>query len=277
MPSSRPRLLGVAGLACAGTLLLSGLPAHAADLPYTDPSSTGALSLCGADGAALTGGRLSPGPPASLAVGSSAAPEDYAGPGGTATLLAFQPRQGVDPAQWSGELVTGASRYTDPAHPAVRSVPADLSLAGFVADFPPSWDGLVQLRLYLGAPGQPVRSGKYDSADVRIVGDRWELVRGGSASCAGVRATPLAQLLGVPAVTPTTTTPPHPGAAAVTTIGAASPGPQGEAVADSSSRAQAPAAATSATHRWRWPLISLPLVGLGALAARRALRPKGTR
>ena len=275
MSSLRQRLSDVVALAFVGTLLLSGVPAQAADVPYSDPSSTGSLSLCGADGAALTGGPLASGPPAVLAVGSSAAPQDYATQGATATLLAFQPRSGLDPAQWSGELVTGASRYADPKHPAARSVPADLSLAGFAADFPPSWDGLIQLRLYLGAPGQPVRSGKYDSADVRVVGDRWELVRGGSASCVGVRATPLAQLLGVPVTTPTSSVPPRPGAAAAVVHNAATSAPQGTAAPDGT-RALTPAAAASTT-RWRSALIFLPLLGLGALAARRALRPKGTR
>ena len=49
----------------------------------------------------------------------------------------------------------------------------------------PTYDGYVQLRLYLGTPEAGTLSDQpYDTADLRVDGDRWELVRGGTASCA---------------------------------------------------------------------------------------------
>ena len=43
----------------------------------------------------------------------------------------------------------------------------------------------MQLRLYLGTPEAGTLSDQpYDTADLRVDGDRWELVRGGTASCA---------------------------------------------------------------------------------------------
>lgn len=263
--------------------MLFGVPADAADVPYVDPSSTGALSFCGADGSSLSGGTLTDGPFAVTTLASSATPSDYAVPGATATLYAYQPREALAPAQWSGELMTGASRYADVAHAAVKALPADLSLGGFVADFPPAWNGLVQLRVYVGAPGQPIRSGKYDSADVQVSGDSWTLLRGGHSSCAQVKATPLAQLLGVPVVTPTSTAVPKSGAAA----GQVERNGTHATVLTSADHPAAITATTTATTAsttsW-WqpallvpPLIVLPLLGLGAVLSRRALRQKGTR
>ena len=58
------------------------------------------------------------------------------------------------------------------------------SVADFVTAFPATYDGYVQLRLYLGTPtAGTLTENPYDTADLRVDGDRWALVRGGSSSC----------------------------------------------------------------------------------------------
>lgn len=187
-----------AGAAVVGlvALVMCG-PAAADGTPYHDAHRAGDLTLCDANGHELRGGDLAADPLAALVLGSTPAPPGYDGPRATATLLAFQPRQGVDPGEWSGELIGAGSRFSNPRHPAVAGVPGDLTLQGFVGDFPPHWDGLVQLRVYLGAPGRSPYSERYDTADLRVQGNRWSLVRGGGEACDAGRATSVSTILGV--------------------------------------------------------------------------------
>lgn len=181
-------LLGVGASLVAG--LLVGVPsAGAAAVPYTDARAIGTVGLCGADGKALTSGSVATKPFAALAVDSTAAPSPYNAKGGTATLYAYQPRQGVDPGEWSGEQLTGSSQFSNPAHPMASSTLLDSSLADFIGDFPPKWNGLIQLRVYLSAPDQPTYSAKYDATDLQVSGSTWKVVRGGDAACGAGTAT----------------------------------------------------------------------------------------
>jgi hypothetical protein len=263
-------LAAVAGVA----LLTSAPPAAAEQVPYTDERSTGALTLCDSTGHELRAGALTARPLAARVVGGTAAPTTYAGGRATATLYGYQPRQGLDPAQWSGELLTGASRFADPHHPAVAVLPEDTTLGQYVADFPPSWDGLVQLRVYLGAPGAPLLSQRYDSADLRVTGGSWALVRGGGGSCAGARAVAVATLLGVQASSvPSTPATPARGAAVrpPSSSGGSSTGSGSSA---ESSSAAVPASSSSGLSGLLLPLgggllVFLLVSGAGVLRRRR--------
>ena len=69
--------------------------------------------------------------------------------------------------------------------PAARVDEGAWTIGDFVTAFPADYDGYVQLRLVLGTPEAGTLSDQpYDTADLRVDGDAWELVRGGTASCA---------------------------------------------------------------------------------------------
>jgi hypothetical protein len=155
--------------------------------PYDDPRSAGLLTLCSADGEPVTGGSLDDRPFADVVVGETGLPEGLDPAGAVATLFAYQPREGVGVEEFSGTAITAAGVLADPTRPDARVTEDAWSIGDFVTAFPAAWDGHVQLRLYLGTPEAGTLSAEpYDTADLRVDGDRWELVRGGSASCAGL-------------------------------------------------------------------------------------------
>ncbi|MBV9412682.1 MAG: hypothetical protein JO148_13885, partial [Acidimicrobiia bacterium] len=191
----------VAALLVLAVTVGPALIAAAAGLPYSDPNANGLLTFCDQSAKPMDHGSISV-PAAWTAVSAAPAPAGYGVAGGTATLFAYQPRQGVAPSEWSGDSLSASSRYTDPAHPAAKVTSADPPLREFVNAYPPRWAGLVELRLYLGAPDQPPLTNKYAAADIQITGDTWRLVRGGS-DCSGVQATSIEELL--PSQDPTKT------------------------------------------------------------------------
>lgn len=152
--------------------------------PYDDARSTGRLTLCTSAGKAVTGGRIDDRPFADVVMGSTALPEGTDPSGAVATLFAYQPRQGVDAAEFSGSPITAAVAFSDPARPATAVTKEAWSLADFVSAFPADYEGFVQLRLVLGTPAGGTLADHYDTADVHVDGDSWELVGGGDASCA---------------------------------------------------------------------------------------------
>jgi hypothetical protein len=167
-----------------GTLLLGAQAGVAGSgVPYRDPQAVGSLGLCNHAGAAITHGSIGSTPFAWRVVSSQAAQAPYDAAGRTATLYAFQPRKGLQAAQWSGEELTAASRYTNPAHPMTAATNRDLSLKDFIEDYPVSWDGLVQLRMYLGAPNAPTDSASYAATDIQVTGTTWKVVQGASVAC----------------------------------------------------------------------------------------------
>ena len=143
--------------------VLAGAPAAFAGsgVPYTDPAVVGSIGLCNKAGQQITHGSITTTPFVWRAVSSQAAQAPYNAAGRTATFYAFQPRQDVAPGQWSGEALTASSRYTNSAHPMAAATGRDDSLKDFISDFPPSWDGLIELRIYLGAPNAQVDSLSY--------------------------------------------------------------------------------------------------------------------
>jgi hypothetical protein len=173
-------------LAAASVLavFILGTPAAVAAgvVPPSDTSAVGGITLCDQNGQQVTSGSVDSAPVVWRAVDSTAAPKGY-GEDGTATLYAFQPRVGVAPGDWSGEQLTASSRYSDPAHPMAAATSIDESLSAFLGDYPLSSLGVVELRMYLGAPDQPPYSILYDASYLQVTGDTWRQLDPGTASC----------------------------------------------------------------------------------------------
>jgi hypothetical protein len=185
--SGRSRTPFLAGLLTLALLTLGGLVACGSDdVPYSDPASVGQLALYDAAGNAVTSGSVDDKPFVHFAVSAQAAPAPYDKPGGKAALLAYQPRQGADPAHWGGDFLTGSTAYPNPAHPSARAEADDISLANYLSEFPVEWNGLVQLRMYLGAKDSGGLTTKYFTADIKVKDGKWSLVRGAPAIAGGV-------------------------------------------------------------------------------------------
>lgn len=153
--------------------------------PYDDPLAAGGITLCSDDGTAVTGGSVDDAPFADLVVGDTGLPAEVDPAGAVATLFGYQPRTGVEAAEFSGLALTATGLLVDPEHPAVRVTDDVYSVGDFVKAFPADDDGFVQLRLVLGTPeAGTLTESPYDTADLRVDGDTWELVHGGTASCA---------------------------------------------------------------------------------------------
>jgi len=172
--------LVVAGIVVA--VLLGSGGSSSASVPYRDPAAAGALGLCSKAGVQITSGSTTTKPFAWRAVSTSAAPRPYAS--GTATLYAFQPREGVTPDGWSGEMITASSRYRNDAHPTAAATGADIDLADFLTAYPAQYHGFVQLRLYLGGPNLPLRTTSYATADIQVSGSTWRQVGAPHVDCA---------------------------------------------------------------------------------------------
>jgi len=172
-------------------LFLSGCTAQGANaLPYSDSNAKGFIGLCDKAGQPISHGNVNDSPFAWQAVSSAPAPAPYNGAGRTATLYAYQPRKGQQADQWPGYQMTASANYADPAHPtAVGAAEDGAQLKEFVHGFPPAWDGLVELRMYMGVPRQPLYRDSYPATDIRVKGDVWSLVRGGTVSCVSAGST----------------------------------------------------------------------------------------
>jgi hypothetical protein len=170
----RRRLAAVA----VATALVASACSSSSDIPYQDKASTGMLALYDAAGHPITKGDIETKPFARFAVSTQHAPPPYDRPGGKAALMAFQPMPNIDPTKWGGDFLTGSTSYSDPAHPTATGTDEDISLANFIAEFPTKWNGMVQLRMYLGAPQQPGLTERYVTADIKVDGKTWTLVRG---------------------------------------------------------------------------------------------------
>ena len=165
------------------------------DVPYVDPNAVGFIGLCDANDQSIDHGHVADLPFVRTAVSSVAAIAPYDGDGRTATLFAFQPREGTTPREWSGQALTAATRYDDPAHPTAVGTSVDDSLATFIGIYPPQWNGLIQLRLYLSVSGQPALTQQYAATDIEVDGDSWKVVRGGNTPCNSSAAHSLEELL----------------------------------------------------------------------------------
>jgi hypothetical protein len=155
-----------------------GVAAALADssIPWQDNDAQGVITLYDKSGQVLTEGSVDTHPFAWSAVGSVPAKAPYDGAGHNATLMAYQPRQGVLPGLWSGDLLTATTAYTNPDKPTVLATASDFSLGDFIKEFPPQWDGLIQLRLLLGATGQSTPSTPYAALAIKVTGGNWSVV-----------------------------------------------------------------------------------------------------
>lgn len=173
-----------AGLAAAAVLLIAPATARADTLPFNDTSAQGSIGLCDATGTPIHSGSLTDRPFVPMAASSVPAPEGFtAANKAKATLYAFQPRQNIDPGEWSGMQLTGSSIYADSNRPMVAGTSLDYALREFIAAYPAKWDGLVELRIYYTAPNRiPYRS-TFPATVLRVTGNTWTVVQGADVPC----------------------------------------------------------------------------------------------
>jgi hypothetical protein len=176
-------------LVVAVVVVLSRTHSKDEKAPYVDPHAAGLLTLCSKDGKAVTSGKVKDRPFADVVLGKTGLPSGSHPEGAVATLFAYQPRAGVEPVEFSGAPMSASTGFTDTQRPAADVTADDWSVSDFVTAYPATDDGYVQLRLILGtAQDGTLSEDHYDTADLRVDGDSWELVRGGHASCAGAKA-----------------------------------------------------------------------------------------
>ncbi|HKC27474.1 MAG TPA: hypothetical protein VKB75_05635 [Jatrophihabitans sp.] len=176
-------MIGKALVVAAALCFVGVSSAGASAVPYTDPQATGAITLCDVKGNVTTGGDIHTKPFVWRAVGSSAATTPFNGAGRTAALYGYQPIKDVDPTMWEGEFLTAGATYTNPSRPMAAATAYDPSLADLLGDYPPKWNGLLELRMFLGVPGEPTYTAKYNAATIHITGSRWTLLQGGREGC----------------------------------------------------------------------------------------------
>jgi hypothetical protein len=234
----RRRLAGACAvtLVAAATAAAVAVPASAArsSLPFTDPRALGYIAFCDSAGHAVTSGNVQDLPFVATAISSVPAPSLYSGHQAKATLYAYQPRKDVSPGAWSGAPISGSSIFSNPRHPMAAVTTGDKTLEQQLFAFPAHWDGLVQLRLYLSAPNRQPYVVRYPATTIRVTGQLWSVVQGGTLPCAVGKAISTETLL-----LPSSSFPkpsqapkrPTPAASAPTTgDGTTSPGPDGGTV-----------------------------------------------
>lgn len=177
----------VAFVAAVAVVSFRVFPAQAAGVtaPYEDKQATGFLTLYDKNGTAIKSGSVTDKPFVWKAAGSQAAAAPYDKTGHKATLMAYQPREGVQPSDWSGDTLTASTAYADVKHPAAQATADDFTLKDFLDEFPPKWDGMVELRLYLSAPGVQAQSTGYASTDIKVTGTTWVVIGGGPGAGTG--------------------------------------------------------------------------------------------
>ena len=166
----------------AGPLGLSSAGATPT-VPYTDPNAVGYIGLCNQSGQQITSGNINTTPFVALAVSSEPAPAPYNNAERSAILDAYLPIQVLAPGDWSGEEMTSDTMYSNAQVPMAAATDRDSSLADFISDYPPKWDGFLQLRMYLGTEGQEAYTVHYPTLNIQVVGDTWTAVGGGNVNC----------------------------------------------------------------------------------------------
>ncbi len=194
--------LGSAPVAMAGVSRDAGHQdiSHVASfhLPYTDPDQAGWLTLCNTALQPVTHGTITAKPFVWRVVSGVPAPKGYFIKGAKAQMFAYQPRLETPAGAWSGMVMAAASEYSNPAHPMAQFTPIDEPLTQMTVAFPPMWDHLIELRLYLGGPDLPEYTTGYAAADIQVIGNTWTLVAGGHASCTSGQAESVEALVGMP-------------------------------------------------------------------------------
>jgi hypothetical protein len=191
----RGYLVGLLGVLLVGLMLRAGPVLAASAVPYSDPNVVGSIGLCNAAGQSVTKGSINDVPFVTKAIDSTPAAAPYNGVGATAGLFIYQPRQNSEVTNWHGEQLGATSKSSSPQHPTAILTAGDGALADALADYPPKWDGLMQLRVYLGAPDEPAYTAKYDATDIKITGNTWQVVQGASVACGEGQSVSLEQTL----------------------------------------------------------------------------------
>jgi hypothetical protein len=175
--------LSLGALSAAAPLADASVASPSFKVPFTDPYVDGWLTFCNRNDQPVTSGSLDTVPFVWKVISSSPPPAGYRGSGGRVALYAFQPIEYVDPGDWSGNLLTAASAFSNNDHPVVQSTNADVPLIGFVQAYPAHWDGLEEIRMQYSAVDQAQLTTPYAAAVIRITGSTWTLVEGGGGSC----------------------------------------------------------------------------------------------
>jgi hypothetical protein len=196
LASIAPAQIAAAGTVRAAATQGSGLASF--HLPYADPGQAGWLTLCNQANVPVTQGSITAKPFVWRVVSNVPTLSGYRIKGATAQLFAYQPRPYTPPGAWSGLSLAAASVYSNLAHPMAQFTPIDEPLNYMTESFPPIWDSLVELRLYLGAPDRPEYEARYAAADLQIKGNTWTLVSGGNDSCTSGTAVSREVILGLP-------------------------------------------------------------------------------
>lgn len=174
-------ILGVA-LLFGGIAFAKSATAAGTSVPYTDPNAVGSIGLCDQQGHQISSGSVTTQPFAWRAVSNEPAPAPYNNAERTATLVVFQPQQALPAGDWSGMQMTSSSSYTNPANPMAAATAADQSLADVIAQYPPKWDGFLELRLYLSTANEQADN-VYPVLNIQVTGNTWQAVGGSSVNC----------------------------------------------------------------------------------------------
>jgi hypothetical protein len=177
------RLLAAVGIVLVGLVGVAGMAAATTAAPYTDPNAVGYIGLCNQSGQQIASGNVNTTPFAWRAVSSEPPPAPYNNTDRSTILEAYLPIQVLPPGDWSGEQLTSDSKYSDAQAPMAAATAHDISLATFISDYPPEWDGFLQLRMYLGTEGKQAYTLHYPTLNIQVVGDTWTAVGGGPVNC----------------------------------------------------------------------------------------------
>jgi hypothetical protein len=208
----RTRVILVVALGLAGPLALAGRAGASPAAPYTDPAVVGSIGLCNQAGQQITSGSVTAKPFAWRAVSTQPAQAPYDNAGRTATLVAYQPLQSLPPGDWSGAQMTSSSSYTNPANPMAAATDGDQSLQDIIAQYPPQWDGFLQLRMYLSTSDKQPYTLHYPALNIQVTGSTWQAIGGSPVNCASGTAVSIESVL-----LPSATTPPPPPSTTTTT------------------------------------------------------------
>jgi len=166
-------------------------------VPFHDEYQHGWLTFCNRNNQPVTSGKLATQPFVWKTISSAAPPAGYRDKTARVTLYAYQPIQYVDPGDWSGVALTGASVFSNPDHPVVQATGLDQPILGFTRAYPAHWDGLVEIRMMYTAIEKEQLPTPYAAAVIRVTGTTWTLVAGGGGSCSAGKGVSMETILRV--------------------------------------------------------------------------------
>jgi hypothetical protein len=182
MTPRRSRIFSLVA-ACGLVGGMCGTPSAAfaggSQIPFTDSDANGTLTFCNPQGQPQTSGSLLTQPFVWKTVASTSAPSGYT----KAVLYIYQPIEYVDPGNWTGDIMTAGSFFSNPAHPVVQDTYLDEPLYPVDRSLPPHWDGLYELRMYFDAPDKEEVNTGYPAAVIQVSGNNWTLLSQTTASC----------------------------------------------------------------------------------------------